>query len=122
MITVTYKDEEFDLQVVLRRPLVRDDLSAQVMRRRLEDSYPDEAQGFWSQFTQICSQAVSFKGLPFDPTAMAGTNGNTIQTAYEQFLDLPKAFKDKAVKALNDLERPIDEALSKDAAKSADPK
>jgi hypothetical protein len=118
VITVTH--DEFE--VVLRKPTVRDDLNAQIMRRRLEEAAPDGAQGYWALFAQICSQAAHFKGLPFDPASLAGTNGNTLETAYEQFLDLPKAFKDKAVRALNDLERPIDEALSKDAAKSADPK
>ncbi len=109
-----------DIEIVLRRATVRDDLNAQNIQRKLLEDVPIGERGFWQILAEMSAQAVSYKGLPFDPSALISADREPLKSAYECFLDLDKAFKDKVVEALSTLEQPIDRALGT-LGKDADP-
>ena len=117
-MTIEVKYEQ--IEVVLRRATVRDDLNAQNIERKLVEDVPEGTRGYWRILAELASQAVTVKGLPFDPATLLSADKETLKSAYECFLDLDKGFKDKVVNALNTLERPIDPALGT-LPKDADP-
>lgn len=116
MQKITYEKVE----LTVRRATVRDDLNRQVMKAKLEEGVPDGTFGFWGQFAELVSQTVKAKGLPFDPTALAQAAKSTLDTAYDQFLDLDKALKDRWLDAVQQANQPVDE-VGVTAVGDADP-
>ncbi len=105
MQTITYGKVE----LTVRRATVRDDLNRLLMSRTLEDGIADGTFGFWRLFAELCSQTVQAKGLSFDPAVLAQADKPTLDAAYEQFLDLDKALKDRWSDAVEQVNKPVDE-------------
>lgn len=107
------------VELVVRRATVRDDLNRQVMKAALEDGIADGTFGFWRIFAELCSQTVQATGLPFDPTTLIHADKAALDAAYEQFLDLDKALKDRWTDAVIQVSKPVDEVSA--ANGDADP-
>jgi hypothetical protein len=98
-------------EVMVRRATVRDDLHAQIIEGRLKERVALGVWGHWSLFAELCSQTVSAKGLPFDPTTLLEAENGALDAAYNQFLDLDKALKELWQKACNQANAPTEEVL-----------
>lgn len=105
MLTMKYGK----IEITVRRATVRDDLNRQVIRTTLEAGIPDGTFGLWHQFADLVSQTVRAKGLPFDPARLAQADKAALDAAYEQFLDLDRELKDRWVKAIEMVNKPLDE-------------
>lgn len=82
-----------NLEVTVRRATVRDGLNSSTISIRVIEGEPDKtAMGFWTTFADLCSQTVSYKGLPFDPTTMHEQDSATCYQAYQEYMQLPKQF------------------------------
>ena len=97
MQTVKYKG----LEVTVRGATVEDDLHAQTMSQKLLKSAAEGSMGYWALFADLLSSTVSAAGLPFDPLTLLTADKPALDAAYEQFLKLPKRFKDKWRDAYN---------------------
>jgi hypothetical protein len=97
-----------DIEIAVRELTVADDLHSQILSKKLTDGVPEGDWGLWWQFADLCSAAVSAKGLPFDPTTLYSQDKAEAQKAYDWYLQQPKKFKTRWLKAFN-AENPADD-------------
>lgn len=98
-----------NIEIVVRRATVRSDLNRQFIARKLLDNTPDDARGMWTLFAELCSVTHRSKGLPFDPTAMVNADTGTLDAAYNSFLDIDVALRDRWYDAMQEVNKPIDD-------------
>lgn len=96
-----------DIELVVREyATVLDDLAGQKAYLLLMPLEPDNRFGMWTQFGELCSQTVSARGLPFDPTTILNQEIGTLSQAYQDFMRLPKPLYRAWLTAAQDSEFP----------------
>ena len=111
------------VQIVVGRGTVRDDLHAQVIRAKLIEAQDNsEEYTLYKPFSDLCAHCRKAVGLPFDPLGLHSRPKEEVWTAYQKWLDLDNAFKDKWIAAMVEADRPADEVIGPEPlAEGADP-
>ncbi len=111
-----------NIEIVVRRATVRSDLNRQRIVRRLLEGVPDNEHGEWALFAGLCSATQRSKGLSFDPVALVNADKDTLDAAYNCFMDMDKALKDRWFEAMQQADAPIDDVIGPEPLpENADP-
>lgn len=97
------------IEIVVRRATVRTDLNRQTMLRQLLENTPDDVRGQWSVFAELCSVTQRAKGLSFDPATLAQADKDTLDAAYNCFLDIDVELRNRWYDAVQQVNGPIDD-------------
>lgn len=94
-------------QIVVRQATVGDEIASGAIRRNLTDyvrevvakSDPAATWGQWEPFANFCAQTESSTGLGFQAEIVRGLTGEALYAAYQKYLCIPIALRDKWAKA-----------------------
>jgi hypothetical protein len=107
----------------VRPGTVEDELTVGIIIDRVTSAYPADKVGLWLTFAELCSQTEASSGLPFQPERVRDMDAAAQKEAYEAFLKIPKAIKNRWLEALRAADAVVDVVVGPEPLPAnADPK